>query len=341
MRALQLALRRSWDFDDDSVLIPWDSACHDDLLWWIEEDRLASGISLVTSPPELLFWSDASDVGWGANLTNQFASGIWSSEESVLSINARELIAVERGLHFFQDLLKSRTVAVFSDNTTAISYLRRGGGVRSVVLNDIAQRILRWTETLQISLRPQFVMGRCNVIADALSRPNQIIGSEWTLDMEVFNKLRRRWPVNIDLFATSLNHRCDAYIAPTSDPMAVGVDAMLYPWDNLQAYAFPPFAMIRQVINKLKSSTNCQLTLIVPLWLQREWFPDLMEHLLEPPVPLPPRRNHLRQPHVRRFHRNPRMLRLHACRLFSDSREPQGSLLEWLRSLATAEENLL
>ena len=34
-------------------------------------------------------------------------------------------------------------------------------------------------------------MGKHNVLADALSRPNQVLGSEWMLKQEVFRDLRR------------------------------------------------------------------------------------------------------------------------------------------------------
>ena len=105
-----------------------------------------------------------------------------------------------------------------------------------------------------LSLMPQFIMGSHNVLADSLSRPNQVVGSEWTLNQEVFREIARKWSVNIDLFATSLNHRCSAYFAPVSDPMAVGIDAMLQSWDHTQGFAFPPFAMVKQVLNKLRES---------------------------------------------------------------------------------------
>ena len=63
MRSLQLALRRSWDFRDGSILVPWDSPSREDLLWWFAECRLEEGVSLNVSCPDLMFWSDASDQG--------------------------------------------------------------------------------------------------------------------------------------------------------------------------------------------------------------------------------------------------------------------------------------
>ena len=114
------------------------------------------------------------------------------------------------------------------------------------------------------------------MVADALSRPDQVLGSEWMLHQDVFNWLRQRWPVTIDLFASSLSHHCSVYFAPVSDPMAAGTDAMLQSWDSLQAYAFPPFAMISQVLVKVRASQSLELTLIAPFWPQRPWFPELL-----------------------------------------------------------------
>ena len=227
MRALQLALSRGWDFRDEDILVPWDPSSRDDLRCWCTEGRLDEGISLALSSPDQMFWSDASNLGWGATVEDQFASGVWLEGEASLSINQRELLAVERGLRALCSCLEGRVVAVFSDNTTAVAYLRRQGGTLSLALNTVAQRILRWAERLTIILMPQFVPGRNNVVADALSRPNQVLGSEWMLHQDVFNWLHQRWPVTIDLFASSLSHRCSVYFAPVSDPMAVGTDAML------------------------------------------------------------------------------------------------------------------
>ena len=141
---------------------------------------------------------------WGAHLGEDVTSGCWSPDELAMSINARELLAIERALTFFAPQIQNSSVAMFAVNSTAIVYLRNQGGTRSQLLNSIAQRILRWAEALPVTLAPQFIMGRHNVLADSLSRPNQILGSEWTLKTEVFQELRKRWPVSIDLFATSL-----------------------------------------------------------------------------------------------------------------------------------------
>ena len=195
-----------------------------------------------------------------------------------------------------------------------------------------------WAENRSVRLLPQFIMGSSNVTADALSRPNQVIGSEWTLHQEVVDHLVHKWPAVIDLFATSLTTRLPVYFSPASDSRAAGTDALLQPWDNLQAYAFPPIAIIRRVLVKLRSSKNCELTLIAPFWPQREWFPDLLELLSDVPITLSSRKDLLRQPHFHQFHQNLPMLQLTAWRLSSDSPVRPASLLPWLDSLSSVED---
>ena len=66
--------------------------------------------------------------------------------------------------------------------------------------------------------------------------------------------------MTLDLFASSLYHRCGVFFAPVLDPMAVGTDAMLQSWDHLMAYAFPPFSLILQVLVKLWGSQGVSPT---------------------------------------------------------------------------------
>ena len=113
MHSLQLCLHQSWDRVDQSTRIPWSPDCLQDLRWWLHLPCLSQGVSLRQVSPDLDFWSDASDVGWGAHLGHHTASGLWSHVEVPLSINAKELLAVRRGLLHFQSSLVGKTVSVF------------------------------------------------------------------------------------------------------------------------------------------------------------------------------------------------------------------------------------
>ena len=198
-----------------------------------------------------------------------------------------------------------------------------GGGMRSPLLNSLAQEILLWTESLSIRLAPQFLPGSNNVLADALSRPHQLPHSEWSLNMTVFLSLRKIWPVQF-----SENRRCSIYFSPFHDPMSAGTDAFLQSWNGLQAYAFPPVAIIPRVLAKLRASSGTELTLVAPHWAQRPWFSDLLQLLLAPPVVLPSRQDLLRLPRSHRLYPDLHRLRLHAWRLSSDLPELLNSPLQ-------------
>ena len=237
MRSLQIRLRSKWDFRDELLRIPWDPLCQEDLLWWSWAIQKREGVDLSLPVPDLSFYSDASDVGWGAIVRENQVSGVWTPSQRELSINLREMMAVQKGLLEFDSLLRGKTIALFCDNVTTVAYLRRLGGTRSQVLFLKAREILLWVESMKITLLPQFFQGSLNTRADLLSRPNLVIGSEWTLHQEVVQDLHQ-WPAIIDLFATSLTARLPVFFVPAWGPKAAGVDAFLQPWDNLQAYAF-------------------------------------------------------------------------------------------------------
>ena len=81
MRSLQLRLRSKWNFRDDYLRIPWDPLCQEDLLWWSRAIQQQEGIDLSLPVPDLSFYSDASDVGWGAIIGEQQVSGVWTPSQ--------------------------------------------------------------------------------------------------------------------------------------------------------------------------------------------------------------------------------------------------------------------
>ena len=259
------------------------------------------------------------------------------SQCSSFLINHRELLAVLYRVQGFLPLLRHRSVSLFADNTTALAYLRNQGGTHSSLLNSVTQAVLRLCEVHRVKLVVQFIPGRLNVLADTLSCRSQVLGSEWTLCFLAFRDLLLLWPATIDLFATSLNHCLPVYFSPMYDPQSVGTDAMMQPWDGLQAYAFPPFGLLQRIIAKVRQSRGLELTLVAPFWPQHPWFPDLLELLVAVPVFLPRRKDLLRQPHFQRFHQKLRVLQLTAYRILSDPPAPSASLRRWLDSLPAAD----
>ena len=116
MRLLQICLKDQWDFLEDQFQVSWSPPCREDLLWWARVARQREGVSLSLPIPDISFFSDASDVGWGALVGEHHASGLWSPLQAALSINFRELLAVQYGLLALEHLLVGLSVAHISSS---------------------------------------------------------------------------------------------------------------------------------------------------------------------------------------------------------------------------------
>ena len=131
-----------------------------------------------------------------------------------------------------------------------------------LLMHQKSQLIFRRAEQDVVTLVPQFLMNKMNVIADSFSRFSQVVGLEWSLNKQAFKDLLKRWPVMVDLFAISLYEKLPNYFSLVNDPMSLGRDAIFPPWDHPQVYVFLPFAVVKAVLNKLRMSTEVVITLL-------------------------------------------------------------------------------
>ena len=332
MRSLQLCLNVAGPQPSDLAQISWDDSCHRDLLWWSDTSHLVVGVSLDLPQPCLVLFTDASNSGWGATLGNDQLSGLWTQDFSNFSINHRELLAILYAVRGFLHLLRCHSVSLFTDNTSALAYLHKQGGTRLATLNSMAQSSCASANLKVFVCSPNLSLGSSTSWRTPSVAVPKCLGSEWTLCQEVCRDLFRRWPVNIDLFATAMNHWLQAYFSPVLDPQALATDAMSQSWDGLQAYAFPPLGFIP----KVRQSRNLKVTLFDPYWPMKPWFPDVLELLVSVTVLLPLRKDLLRQPHFHHFHRNLPALHMTGFRIVSEQRAISASLRQWRASLSTA-----
>ena len=223
-----------------------------------------------------------------------------------------------------------------TDNTTVVAYINKEGGIRSGPLCALFWRILTWCSQRQVTLKARHIPGRLNVIADKLYRLGQTIQTEWSLLPEVFQRLCNKWhQPQIDLFATRFNHKLPQFVSPVLDSLAVGVDALTLPWEDLDAYAFPPTTILGNVVEKLLESPCKRLILIAPGWPNMPWIWDLVTMSSPVPLSLP---NLLTQP-SQIPHRNLTNLNLHAWLLEPQQSENRVSLRQWQQELRLLKED--
>ena len=157
MRLLQFFLNKTWDKSSQRTLIPIPQDLKAYLVWWLQPQKLTKGLALQKRSPDLRLFSDASREGWGATVEGLHLSGKWSSSDRKFHINTLEFKAIWLALKEIPHLVQGKTVAVFGDNTTALSYILKQGGMKSWTLFRLVEQLFLWLEEHQISLIPQFI----------------------------------------------------------------------------------------------------------------------------------------------------------------------------------------
>ncbi len=337
LRPLQWALKAIWDQtrqDWDSPL-RLSSELHDSLLCWLDEEWLNAGTPLSLPRASVTLCSDASLQGWGAHLYPDFdtASGLWSPEESALHINVLELLAVHRADSHWVRLLRNKTVSVSTDNSTVVTYIKHQGGMHSLTLNLQVRELLLFAQANNILLQARHIPGKLNVLADSLSRKNQILPTEWSLHPTVFSKICSVFGVpQYDLFATRWNHKLPQFVSPVPDPLASAVDALSWSWPRTLLYAFPPTALVPAVLQKILLD-GATVLLVCPLRPTKSWFNLYLQLLQSPPRLLPLRSDLLSQPQSGRCHAALESLNLHVGLLSAESSPTEGgTLMLWKES---------
>lgn len=283
-----------------------------DLEWWAEKIKHSCNpIRELKFRSEI--FTDASLTGWGAFCKGEKTYGLWTADERKLHINALELKAAHLGLKCFAKQDHGREILLRMDNTVAIAYVNRMGGIQYPHLTQLAREIWTWCEKRDLWIYASYIPSKENKEADEGSRelPQE---TEWELASWAFKKINRKLaPFNIDLFASRANAKCKQYVSWLRDPDSANVDAFTMNWENLSFYAFPPFSVILRVLQKIQLD-QAEGVVVVPLWPTQPWYPLFTSLTVSEIVHFKPNVNLLSSPH-RKTHPLHRTLSLVAARL--------------------------
>ena len=284
---------------------------HRALQWWRVTAHIQVGQALGPVIYRQLVYTDASPSGWGAVHEGCGISGVWTGRWLCQHINVLELRAVLLALRRFLPRLRGHHVIVRTDSTATAAYINRQGGLRSPVLCKLATTLWQWAHPLFLSLRAVHVPGALNSAADIMSRGGPQ-PAEWRLHPQVVSEIwRRLGRAEVDLFASRESTHCPLFFSLRNDDPPMGWDALAHPWPRVLLYAFPPFALLQPLLQRVLVE-RVRLILVAPRWPHMPWFsaiPPLLDGL---PWELPHRRDLLSQANGALFHPFPEGLRLMA-----------------------------
>ncbi|CAH2105277.1 unnamed protein product [Euphydryas editha] len=169
------------------------------------------------------------------------------------------------GLQIFAKYLRDCEILLRIDNTTAIAYINKMGGIQFPHLTAMSRTIWQWCEERRLRLFASYISSSDNSVADAESRRVHA-DVEWELSHWAFQSICQQFnKPEIDLFASRLNKKCSTFVSWQSDPEAFAVDAFTLHWNRYYFYAFPPFCLILKVLQKVITD-KAKGIIVVPQW---------------------------------------------------------------------------
>ena len=128
-------------------------------------------------------------------------------------INYLELLAASYVLQAFVLNLRDVHVRLKLDNSTAVAYINKMGGIKSPSLNSLSRTLWEWCIERNIIISAQHIPGKENLVADSSSREFSS-NLEWWVDIDFFNQITNMVFVpDIDLFASRLNAKTDCFVS--------------------------------------------------------------------------------------------------------------------------------
>ena len=238
------------------------------LIKWIRTPVIPQPLGNPT--PTVIIQTDASLNGWGFQINQKAFEGNFDQSMSNWSINSLELLTIWFALLMVTQ--KNQVIQVLCDNSTAVAAIRRGTTTVHQ-LSMVTELIWRRTTMMGWTLTASHIQGKFNIIADQLSR-KVALSTEWSLpDREFRNILKINPELQVDLFATRLNHKLDTFVSPCPDQRATAVDAMSIPWDRWKhLYLYSSSSMISKVLSKLSETKFKSAILITPEMPCRPWY---------------------------------------------------------------------
>ncbi|XP_026746976.1 uncharacterized protein LOC113508221 [Trichoplusia ni] len=196
--------------------------------WWYQSIRRSMSIHLNTETH--LLTTDASDIGWAAQLNDSDVVGSWTERQKSWHANQKEMFAVYAAVLQNRCQLQNAHVPLQTDNWTVVSYINKEGGTKSKRLLVQTRQLFTILDDQNIHLTAHYFPGRFNAEVDALSRKREC--PEWHLKETATSKIFQMWGTpEIDLFASKTAHVVPIFASlDKNDQEAIHHNSFCHQW---------------------------------------------------------------------------------------------------------------
>ena len=260
-----------------------------DLEWWATTAATPPHTVASLRPPAAsrAFKTDASGlVGWGGHSTEgHYTQGTWSEEQQSWHINRKEIAAAR--LTLLELMEDGDRVTVGIDSTTAVAFINKMGGTRSLTLCKEALSLWRLVLERRGWVTAYWLPREENEQADMLSKTS-VQYWDFGLQPEVAEQLWSRWfAPQVDLFASSTYHLTARYYSWFPDSGAARRDAFSeLRWPD-KSYAFPPVPLLPLTLEKVERD-RIRTILVAPMWRAAAWWDTARALMVGQPMVLGP-----------------------------------------------------
>ncbi len=130
-------------YETASTLVPWPNP-YVTFSPWTDPSFLQAGVPLEQVSRHAVVFTDASATGRGTMYNGHAVSGVWTGPQLRWHINCLKLLAAGLALSCLRGRLRGRDILVHIDNTVAVVYINRQGGLRSRRMSQLARHLLLW-----------------------------------------------------------------------------------------------------------------------------------------------------------------------------------------------------
>ncbi|XP_033739602.1 uncharacterized protein LOC117326910 isoform X1 [Pecten maximus] len=145
-----------------------------DIHAWQQFINSFNGVSLILADRwetsnHLHFYTDASGLGFGAVFNEQWFYGEWPEAMMSHHITIKELFPIVIAVEIWGEQLKHKCILFHSDNDAVVSILNKHSSKDPVVMKLVRRLVVKALQ-LNILFCSEHIMGKRNILADALSR---------------------------------------------------------------------------------------------------------------------------------------------------------------------------